>query len=84
MNSHSETFRNILNVVDEINKSNEIINKGEAIILGDTKIDLMSTNDFFFTTNSNIKFMEELDNISNQYGLGLITQLGPHLIGNFY
>ncbi|EUR72725.1 hypothetical protein PFBG_02300 [Plasmodium falciparum 7G8] len=80
LNSHSETFRNILNVVDEVNKSNEIINKGEAIILGDTKIDLMSTNDFFFTTNSNIKFMEELDNISNQYGLGLITQLGPHLI----
>lgn len=84
LNSHSETFRNILNVIDEVNKSNEIINKGEAIILGDTKIDLMSTNDFFFTTNSNIKFMEELDNISNQYGLGLITQLGPHLIGNFY
>ncbi|SOV75735.1 cytoadherence linked asexual protein 8 [Plasmodium sp. gorilla clade G3] len=80
LNNHREIFRNILNVVDHIKKSDEIINKGEALILGDTKIDLMNTNDFFFTTNTNIKFMEELDSILNQYGLGLINQLGPHLI----
>ncbi|SOV22389.1 cytoadherence linked asexual protein 8 [Plasmodium sp. DRC-Itaito] len=80
VNNHREAFKNILNVVDEIEKSKEIINKGETLILGNSKIDLMSTNDFFFTTNTNIKFMEELDNISKQYGLGLINQLGPHLI----
>ncbi|ETW52338.1 hypothetical protein PFUGPA_05345 [Plasmodium falciparum Palo Alto/Uganda] len=67
LNSHSETFRNILNVVDEVNKSNEIINKGEAIILGDTKIDLMSTNDFFFTTNMIIEtyFINNINDLLN-------------------
>ncbi|SOV23556.1 cytoadherence linked asexual protein 3.1, putative [Plasmodium sp. DRC-Itaito] len=73
-------FSNLINDVSEIKKNKEIENKGETLILGDNKIDVMDSNDFFFTTNSNVDFMEALDDITNQYGLGLINHLGPHLI----
>ncbi|SOV20029.1 cytoadherence linked asexual protein 3.1, putative [Plasmodium sp. gorilla clade G2] len=77
---HETFFRNILFRVYDIQQSHDIENKYDTIILDDTKIDVMDTNDFFFTTNSNINFMEALDDITNQYGLGLINHLGPHLI----
>ncbi|KYO03144.1 cytoadherence linked asexual protein 3.2, partial [Plasmodium gaboni] len=73
-------FRNLLFRVYDIKQSHEIQNKADAIILGDNKIDVMDSNDFFFTTNSNVNFMETLDDITNQYGLGLINHLGSHLI----
>ncbi|SOV10665.1 cytoadherence linked asexual protein 3.1, putative [Plasmodium sp. gorilla clade G2] len=73
-------FKNIISGVHDIEQSHEIKPKRELLILDDTKIDVMDTNDFFFTTNSNINFMEALDDITNQYGLGLINHLGPHLI----
>nr|BAG09252.1 RhopH1/Clag2 [Plasmodium falciparum] len=75
-----EFFRKLLTHVKEVKESKEIENKGEYLILGNDKIEIMDAHDFFFTTNSNIKFMETLDSISNQYGLGLINDLGPHLI----
>ncbi|KYO03636.1 cytoadherence linked asexual protein 2 [Plasmodium gaboni] len=75
-----EFFKNLLTHVKEIKESKEIENKGEFLILGNDEIEIMGGNDFFFTTNSNVKFMETLDSISNQYGLGLINDLGPHLI----
>lgn len=71
----------MLTHVKEVKESKEIENKGEYLILGNDKIEIMDAHDFFFTTNSNIKFMETLDSISNQYGLSLINDLGPHLIG---
>ncbi|SCQ12608.1 cytoadherence linked asexual protein 3.1, putative [Plasmodium sp.] len=73
-------FKNLLTRVCDNQTSQEIETKREALILGNNKIDIMETNDFFFTTNSNINFMEALDNITNKYGLGLINHLGPHLI----
>ncbi|SPJ08455.1 cytoadherence linked asexual protein 3.2 [Plasmodium sp. DRC-Itaito] len=73
-------FRKLLFHVREIKENEDIENKGETLILGNNKIDVMDSNDFFFTTNSNVNFMEALDNITNQYGLGLINHLGPHLI----
>lgn len=78
---HETFFNNLLNHVREIKKNKEIENKGETLILGDKKINIMDSNDFFFTTNSNVNFMEALDDITNQYGLGFINHLGPHLIG---
>ncbi|SOV20758.1 cytoadherence linked asexual protein 3.1, putative [Plasmodium sp. DRC-Itaito] len=77
---HATFFSNLLTHVKEIKENEEIGKKPEIPILDDTKIDVMDTNDFFFTTNSNINFMEALDDIINQYGLGLINDLGPHLI----
>ncbi|EUT85953.1 hypothetical protein PFAG_02661 [Plasmodium falciparum Santa Lucia] len=77
---HETFFNNLLNHVREIKKNKEIENKGETLILGDKKINIMDSNDFFFTTNSNVNFMEALDDITNQYGLGFINHLGPHLI----
>ncbi|SCQ12771.1 cytoadherence linked asexual protein 3.1, putative [Plasmodium gaboni] len=77
---HATFFSNLLTHVKEIKENEEIGKKPETPILDDTKIDVMDTNDFFFTTNSNINFMEALDDITNQYGLGLINHLGPHLI----
>ncbi|SOV20283.1 cytoadherence linked asexual protein 3.1, putative [Plasmodium sp. gorilla clade G2] len=73
-------FKNIISGVHDIEQSHGIKPKKELLILDDTKIDVMDTNDFFFTTNTNINFMEALDDITNQYGLGLINHLGPHLI----
>ncbi|SCQ12565.1 cytoadherence linked asexual protein 3.1, putative [Plasmodium sp.] len=73
-------FKNLLTRVYDNQTSQEIETKREALILDSNKIDVMDTNDFFFTTNSNINFMEALDDITNQYGLGLINHLGPHLI----
>ncbi|SOV84341.1 cytoadherence linked asexual protein 3.1, putative [Plasmodium sp.] len=80
INDHETFFNNLLTHVTEIKKNKEIEKKGERLILCDNKIDVMDSNDFFFTTNSNINFMEALDNITNQYGLGFINHLGPHLI----
>ncbi|SOV20016.1 cytoadherence linked asexual protein 3.2, putative [Plasmodium sp. gorilla clade G2] len=80
---HEQFFTNLLTHVKDIKETEYIENKGEYIILADDKMEVMSTKDFFFTTDSDIKFMEELDSLSNQYGLGLISQLGPHLIGHF-
>ncbi|SOV10681.1 cytoadherence linked asexual protein 3.1, putative [Plasmodium gaboni] len=77
---HENFFNNLLSHVKEIKQNKEIQNKADALILGDNKIDVMDSNDFFFTTNSNVNFMETLDDITNQYGLGLINHLGPHLI----
>ncbi|SOV19997.1 cytoadherence linked asexual protein 3.1, putative [Plasmodium sp. gorilla clade G2] len=77
---HATFFTNLLTHVREMKENEEILKKPEIPILDDTKIDVMDTNDFFFTTNSNINFMEALDDITNQYGLGLINHLGPHLI----
>ncbi|SOS76434.1 cytoadherence linked asexual protein 3.1 [Plasmodium sp. gorilla clade G1] len=77
---HGTFFRKLLTHVRTIKENEDIENKGETLILGDNKIDVMNSNDFFFTTNSNVKFMENLDDITNQYGLGLINHLGPHLI----
>ncbi|SOV75446.1 cytoadherence linked asexual protein 3.1, putative [Plasmodium sp. gorilla clade G3] len=73
-------FKNLLTRVYDNQTSQEIETKREALILDSNKIDVMETKDFFFTTNSNINFMEALDDITNQYGLGLINHLGPHLI----
>ncbi|SOV84346.1 cytoadherence linked asexual protein 3.2, putative [Plasmodium sp.] len=73
-------FKNLFSRVYDNHPSQQIETKREALILGHKKIDVMDTNDFFFTTNSNINFMESLDDITNQYGLGLINHLGPHLI----
>ncbi|SOV10652.1 cytoadherence linked asexual protein 3.1, putative [Plasmodium sp. gorilla clade G2] len=73
-------FKNIISGVYDIQHSQQIKPKRELLILEDNKIDVMDSNDFFFTTNSNINFMEALDDITNQYGLGLINHLGPHLI----
>ncbi|SOV20388.1 cytoadherence linked asexual protein 3.1, putative [Plasmodium sp. gorilla clade G2] len=73
-------FKNIISGVHDIEQSHGIKPKRELLILDDNKIDVMDTNDFFFTTNSNINFMEALDDITNQYGLGLVNHLGPHLI----
>ncbi|SOV84182.1 cytoadherence linked asexual protein 3.1, putative [Plasmodium sp.] len=78
---HETYFGNLLIDFSEIKESRAIPNKGEALILGHNETAVMDTNDFFFTTNSNINFMESLDDITNQYGLGLINHLGPHLIG---
>ncbi|SCQ12806.1 cytoadherence linked asexual protein 3.1, putative [Plasmodium sp.] len=77
---HATFFSNLLTDVYEIKESRAIPNKDDALILGHNETAVMDTNDFFFTTNSNINFMEALDNITNQYGLGLINHLGPHLI----
>ncbi|SOV20451.1 cytoadherence linked asexual protein 3.2, putative [Plasmodium sp. gorilla clade G2] len=77
---HATFFNNLLTHVREMKENEEILKKPEIPILDDTKIDVMDRNDFFFTTNSNINFMEALDDITNQYGLGLINHLGPHLI----
>ncbi|SOV11116.1 cytoadherence linked asexual protein 3.1, putative [Plasmodium sp. gorilla clade G2] len=73
-------FTNLLTHVREMKENEDIENKGETLLLEDNKVDVMDTNDFFFTTNSNINFMEALDDITNQYGLGLVNHLGPHLI----
>ncbi|SOV20298.1 cytoadherence linked asexual protein 3.1, putative [Plasmodium sp. gorilla clade G2] len=84
---HEKFFTNLLtrfkNIIWEcmiLKQSHGIKPKRELLILDDNKIDVMDTNDFFFTTNSNINFMEALDDITNQYGLGLVNHLGPHLI----
>ncbi|SOV20774.1 cytoadherence linked asexual protein 3.1, putative [Plasmodium sp. DRC-Itaito] len=77
---HEKFFNNLLSHVKERKQNKEIQNKGDALILGDNKIDVMDSNDFFFTTNSNVNFMETLDDATYQYGLGLINHLGPHLI----
>ncbi|SOV20023.1 cytoadherence linked asexual protein 3.1, putative [Plasmodium sp. gorilla clade G2] len=77
---HGTFFNNLLTHVRTIKENQNIENKGETLLLEDNKVDVMDTNDFFFTTNSNINFMEALDDITNQYGLGLINHLGPHLI----
>ncbi|KOB88382.1 hypothetical protein PFDG_01971 [Plasmodium falciparum Dd2] len=77
---HGTFFRKLLTHVRTIKENEDIENKSDALILGDNKIDVMNSNDFFFTTNSNVKFMENLDDITNEYGLGLINHLGPHLI----
>ncbi|SOV13886.1 cytoadherence linked asexual protein 3.1, putative [Plasmodium sp. gorilla clade G2] len=77
---HATFFNNLLTHVRTIKENQNIENKGETLLLEDNKVDVMDSNDFFFTTNSNIKFMEALDDITNQYGLGLINHLGPHLI----
>ncbi|SOV20178.1 cytoadherence linked asexual protein 3.2, putative [Plasmodium sp. gorilla clade G2] len=77
---HEKFFTNLLTHVRTIKENQNIENKGETLLLEDNKVDVMDTNDFFFTTNSNINFMEALDDITNQYGLGLINHLGPHLI----
>ncbi|SBT76569.1 cytoadherence linked asexual protein, putative [Plasmodium ovale] len=78
-------FQNVINEVKEIKKQNPTNDEYLSFILDNANMDTYNTNNVFFTTDDNIKFMTSLDKISNYFGLGMYTLVGSHLmaLGHF-
>ncbi|CRG96000.1 cytoadherence linked asexual protein, putative [Plasmodium gallinaceum] len=49
-------------------------------VLDDINIEILESNDLFFTTHPNIDFMRKLDRLSNYYDLGIFNLIGSHFI----
>ncbi|EUD63914.1 hypothetical protein C922_05707, partial [Plasmodium inui San Antonio 1] len=79
-----EYFRRIINHIEELKKFDPKNNAYASTILKNATFNVERSSELLFTTNDDISFMENLDKISNSYGISMYHLVGSHLIALGY